>query len=226
MPRSRCSGQQQIEDLRLDGDVERRRRLVGDQQPRIAGDRHGDHHALVHAAGELVRKGATAGSPGPECRPAPGVRRTRRRAALRSSRSWMRKCLADLIADREAGIERCRRLLEDHRDVLAGERAPLAADSASRSRPSKHSCRPRRARDSGPGPSPPACATLLPEPDSPTMPSTSPFVDVKMQTRSTARSTPAGGRKVDREIVDLEQRHQRFSLAGDRARRAARRPSG
>ena len=25
---------------------------------RVAGDRHGDHHALVHAAGELVRKGA------------------------------------------------------------------------------------------------------------------------------------------------------------------------
>ena len=47
---------QQIEDLRLDRHVERRRRLVGDQQARIAGDRHRDHHALVHAARQLVRK--------------------------------------------------------------------------------------------------------------------------------------------------------------------------
>ena len=29
--------------------------LVGDQEVRVAGQRHGDHHALAHAAGELVR---------------------------------------------------------------------------------------------------------------------------------------------------------------------------
>ena len=46
---------QQVEDLRLDRHVERGRRLVGDQQLRLAGQRHGDHHALAHAAGELVR---------------------------------------------------------------------------------------------------------------------------------------------------------------------------
>ena len=45
----------QLEDLRLHGDVERGGRLVGDQQRRIAGQRHRDHHALAHAAGELVR---------------------------------------------------------------------------------------------------------------------------------------------------------------------------
>ncbi|MCY1502285.1 hypothetical protein D9M68_363810 [compost metagenome] len=45
----------QVEDLALDGDVERRRRLVGDQQLRTACKRHGDHHALAHAAGEAVR---------------------------------------------------------------------------------------------------------------------------------------------------------------------------
>ncbi len=47
--------QHQVEDLRLDGDVERRGRLVGDQHARIAGQRDGDHHALAHAAGELMR---------------------------------------------------------------------------------------------------------------------------------------------------------------------------
>ena len=45
----------QIEDLRLDGHVEGRGRLVGDQELRIAGERHGDHHPLPHAAGELMR---------------------------------------------------------------------------------------------------------------------------------------------------------------------------
>ena len=45
----------QVEDLRLDGDVERGGRLVGDQQCRFAEQRHRDHHALAHAARELVR---------------------------------------------------------------------------------------------------------------------------------------------------------------------------
>ena len=45
----------QIEDLRLDGDIERRGGLVGDEQLRLAGQRHGDHHSLPHPARELVR---------------------------------------------------------------------------------------------------------------------------------------------------------------------------
>ncbi len=48
---------QQSEDLRLDGHVQGGGRLVGDQQAGVAGKRHGDHHALLHAAGELVRIG-------------------------------------------------------------------------------------------------------------------------------------------------------------------------
>ena len=61
-----CSLSHQREDLRLDRDVERRRRLVGDQQQRIAGQRHGDHHALAHAAGQLVRIVARGAAPQPE----------------------------------------------------------------------------------------------------------------------------------------------------------------
>ena len=45
----------QLEDLRLDGDVERGGRLVGDEQLGIAGKADGDHHALAHAARELMR---------------------------------------------------------------------------------------------------------------------------------------------------------------------------
>ena len=45
----------QVEDLRLDGDVERGGGFVGDQQARAAGERDRQHHALALAAGELVR---------------------------------------------------------------------------------------------------------------------------------------------------------------------------
>jgi hypothetical protein len=41
---------QQVEHLGLDGDIERRGRLVGDQQLRLARQRHRDHHPLLHAA--------------------------------------------------------------------------------------------------------------------------------------------------------------------------------
>ena len=46
---------QERDDLRLDRDVERRRRLIGHDQARTGAERQGDHHALAHAAGELVR---------------------------------------------------------------------------------------------------------------------------------------------------------------------------
>ena len=38
---------EKVEDLGLHGDVERGRRLVGDQELRVVGDRHGDHDALT-----------------------------------------------------------------------------------------------------------------------------------------------------------------------------------
>ena len=45
----------ELEDLGLDRHVERCRRLVGDQQLGIAGEADRDHHALAHAARELMR---------------------------------------------------------------------------------------------------------------------------------------------------------------------------
>ena len=60
MPKSRLSPAMQVEDLRLDRHVERGGRFVGDQHLRIAGQRHRDHHALAHPAGELVRVGVDA----------------------------------------------------------------------------------------------------------------------------------------------------------------------
>ena len=49
-----------VQDLRLDRDVERGRRLVGDDQIGLVQQRDGDRHALAHAARELVRIGAQA----------------------------------------------------------------------------------------------------------------------------------------------------------------------
>ena len=50
-----CAALMHLDDLRLDGDVERGRRLVGDEHARVVGHRHRDHRALAHPARELVR---------------------------------------------------------------------------------------------------------------------------------------------------------------------------
>ena len=47
---------QYFDDLRLNSHVERRRRLVGNENGRLVRDRHRDHRALTHASGELVRE--------------------------------------------------------------------------------------------------------------------------------------------------------------------------
>ena len=55
--RSNCAPQvaEQVEDLGLHGDVERGRRLVGDEQRRLGGERQRDHRALAEAAAQLMR---------------------------------------------------------------------------------------------------------------------------------------------------------------------------
>ena len=45
----------QFQNLRLDGDIERGCRLIGDNEFRIAGKPDCDHHALAHATRKLVR---------------------------------------------------------------------------------------------------------------------------------------------------------------------------
>src|SRR5205085_630044 len=60
---------EKIENLRLDRDVEGRRRLVGDDELRIAGERHGNHRALARrsrsSAGGSFRRSTPSNSTSP-----------------------------------------------------------------------------------------------------------------------------------------------------------------
>ena len=126
IPSSLLEARDQLEDLRLDGDVERRGRLVGDQQLRLVGQRHRDHRALAHAAGELVRVGVDAACAARGCRPgsssstARSQRRALRDVAVRADR------LDELRAHLVERVQRRQRVLEDHRDVVAAQPAQLA----------------------------------------------------------------------------------------------------
>ena len=77
-PRLRCRSVQKVDDLRLDRNIERRNRLVANDELGLRGERAGDADALPLAAGELVRV-ALARAPGP-ARPAGAARRPARDA--------------------------------------------------------------------------------------------------------------------------------------------------
>ena len=109
---------EQVEDLGLDGDVERGGGLVGDQQVGGVGEGHGDHHPLALAAGELVR---VAGEPclgggdadAGEQLEDPLAHRLAADALVQFDR------LAELLFQRVQRVERGHRLLEDEADVIA-----------------------------------------------------------------------------------------------------------
>ena len=165
---------QQREDLRLHGHVERRRRLVGDQQLRLVGERHRDHRALAHAAGELVRVlvDAPAGIGDPD--EAQQLDRALARLRLgdvavgahRLDQLRCRPCRAG--AARRAGPGR------SSRSRCPGSRAAPPRSSASRSRPSNRIRPEMLAPCARVSPSIVSDATVLPEPDSPTIPSVRP----------------------------------------------------
>ena len=111
---------QQLEDLRLDADVQRCRRLVGEYELRLARERHRNHHALAHAAAELVRIDVevTAGVGDADLAEklrGPLARRPAADAEVLAHR------LLQLRAHGAHRIQRRHRVLENHRDVLAAQ---------------------------------------------------------------------------------------------------------
>ena len=113
---------QQLEDLRLDGDVERGGGLVGDEQVGLVGKRHGDHHALTLAAGELMRIAVEPALGIVDADLIEQIEHALARGAIGKPTVDLQH-LADLPLDRVQRIERGHRLLEDHRDLVAADLA-------------------------------------------------------------------------------------------------------
>jgi hypothetical protein len=113
---------EQIEHLRLDGDVERGGGLVGDQEVGLGRQRHRDHHALLLAAAHAERVVVDAALGLGDADPAQPLDRLRARR-LAAQRGVGLDRLDDLRADLHHRIEAGGRLLEDHADAPAAHRA-------------------------------------------------------------------------------------------------------
>ncbi len=111
---------EQLQDLRLDGDIERGGGLVGDQQVGLVGERHGDHHPLTLAAGELIGVGVEALLGLGEADLAQQLEHARLHGGLVEAVVQLHD-LADLRADGVQRVERGHRLLEDDGDLLAAD---------------------------------------------------------------------------------------------------------
>ena len=112
--------EQEAQDLILDEDVQRRRRLVGQQHLRPRRDRHSDQDALAHAAAELVR--VVAHPPLGDRDADPLEQLDRAPVAIPPGDVLVRADgLLDLVADPHHRVERAHRVLEDHRQVGAAQ---------------------------------------------------------------------------------------------------------
>ena len=89
------------------------------------GERHRDHRALPHAAGELVRIVLAGAASRSGSRPGRAARPRAVSACALSIAEVRLERLADLPADRQHRVQRGHRVLEDHRDLAAADRAQL-----------------------------------------------------------------------------------------------------
>ena len=134
--------------------------------------------------------------------------------------------LRDLAPDREHRVQARHRILEDHRDLLAAHRAQLRVGELDQVAALEHrACRRRRVPARGRIPSSASDVTLLPQPDSPTIPSVSPRAIVERDAVDGVDRAPRGP-ELDPQAVDGEQRLSHGRAASGRAPRGARRRSG
>ena len=107
----------ELDNLSLNGNIQSRRGLVGNQDIGIAGKSHSDHDTLTHTAGELVRILIDA---------LLGLGDTHEVQKLGSALERLllgvaavqTKALAHLLADLIDRVQGGHRILEDHRDVV------------------------------------------------------------------------------------------------------------
>ena len=117
-PEVRLQLHHQVQDLRLHRDVERRNRLVGDDELRVRRRAPGRWRP-AGAGRRTIRAGSAAGScaAAPRGRTAPPPGPSSSTAAMRAPKFMQRLC--HLIAQPSVGIERGEGVLEDHLHVAA-----------------------------------------------------------------------------------------------------------
>ncbi|CAJ0998844.1 hypothetical protein SODG_000363 [Sodalis praecaptivus] len=112
----------QLQDLRLNGDIQRGRGLIGNKQRRPARQRHGNHHPLAHPARKLMRVAieniARFGDP----HQIPHMQGFLSGAAMIFA-LVQTQGFRYLFPDREYRIQRGHRLLKNHRHIRAAQRA-------------------------------------------------------------------------------------------------------
>ena len=114
----------QVQDLGLNGHVQRRGGLVGNQQFRLTGQRRGDHHPLAHTPGELVgipAQGRLRVGDAYQCQ---HLCRLLQRL-LAADLLVKAVALSDLMADLHGGIQGGHGVLKDHGGLPAPIALPL-----------------------------------------------------------------------------------------------------
>ena len=131
--------------------------------------------------------------------------------------------LADLAADREDRVQRRHRLLEDERDLPPAHLAQGRFVGASAGRGPRSAALPDSCAEAGSSRSIDIAVTLLPQPDSPTIASTSP-ASSENDTRSTACTEPSS---VSKRTESSSTSSSAISASSSgRGRRAGRRRAG
>ena len=108
---------QQVDDLLLHRHVEGGGRLVGNDELRVARQRHGDEHALALPAGELVGVGAQR---------ALRIQAHQLQQLLGAAGAAALRQLLHLRLDEHGGVQGRQRVLVDHGDLAAAQRVHLA----------------------------------------------------------------------------------------------------
>ena len=137
MPGPLLERAEEVEDLRLHGDVECGRGLVGDEQARFAREREREQGALAHAARQLVRVVAEAPLGVGDADELEQLLRALAGCAL-AHRAVQADRVDELRADGERGVQAGHRVLEDHRDLVAAHLAHLVERERQQVAPVEH----------------------------------------------------------------------------------------